>query len=872
MRKIFLILSLFTTLFATAQTGSWTPISGNQRFTKGLGIPVKDTFSITRAEDSAQVVIRPQDSTMYYVYKGKWNRTATTGMLLGYLRLTGGNLTGPLTTTVSGAGVIAGLFNANSSTSIPVKAVNSAANGNLFIGNNGTNDVFTVDGYGTIYGGGLDIGTNFSGVYSGSFGNSNVNGNGVAINAASGTNYALNIRNYNSSAELFKVLGNGNASASGTFTADSIKKLGGTSSQFLKADGSLDNNTYLTSADISGKLNISDTAAMLSGYNLQRVTNLGSTTTQNITANSFLLPSSGNAITTDGSSMYIKAGNGNIYIGRDNVVKAEPDGKLSALSFIKSGGTSSQYLMADGSVSTLTNPVTGTGVSGRVTYWNGTGSVTSLSTFTFDGTTVGVPNLSANTDIVAGGVLKSNFAAGTGNRIAYLDAGGTIKRGTIDPADIATTSGLAGKLNISDTAAMLTYYLRNRTGLSDSYAIGNGSMLNATSGTRNIGLGSFSLQNNTDGGNNVAIGYEALKNGSSISNNTAIGYAAGSAAIPTDVENSVYLGYNSTPQAFSSVTNEIVIGASTTGNGSNTVTIGNSSITNNYFTGNVRGGAFIKSGGTSSQFLKADGSVDGNTYATTSSLGTYAYRSSGLAELSGATFTGTLASIGEIKSSSSGLITAEYSDISTGENRGLKLNNTGGANGIWNVTSGRTGVSNDEFVIRNAVNDINALVITPTTGAATFSSSVTAGSFVKSGGTSSQYLMADGSTSTLPEILKNSYTPTYSTGSNISSYTIYNCSYTKIGDAITVTGQLSVTPTTGGNITSFEMSFPLATGTSTASVFNGTGSAIDQGTNTPISTAIEKGTGDNMRFSFKAGTTLEAHLIKFTFTYQYVAP
>lgn len=49
-------------------------------------------------------------------------------------------------------------------------------------------------------------------------------------------------------------------------SALSFKVPSGTSSQFLKANGSLDNNTYLTSADISGKLNISDTASMLSNY------------------------------------------------------------------------------------------------------------------------------------------------------------------------------------------------------------------------------------------------------------------------------------------------------------------------------------------------------------------------------------------------------------------------------------------------------------------------------------------------------------------------------------------------------------------------------------------------------------------------------
>lgn len=39
--------------------------------------------------------------------------------------------------------------------------------------------------------------------------------------------------------------------------------------------------------------------------------------------------------------------------------------------------------------------------------------------------------------------------------------------------------------------------------------------------------------------------------------------------------------------------------------------------------GNVKATSFIKSGGTSSQFLKADGSVDSNAYATTSALGNY---------------------------------------------------------------------------------------------------------------------------------------------------------------------------------------------------------------------------------------------------------
>lgn len=86
---------------------------------------------------------------------------------------------------------------------------------------------------------------------------------------------------------------------------------------------------------------------------------------------------------------------------------------------------------------------------------------------------------------------------------------------------------------------------------------------------------------------------------------------------------------------------------------------------------------------------------------------------------------GSASFIGSITSNGNGLFDAVYSDISTGENRGFKLTNTGATNGTWHVTSGRTGISNDEFVIRNGVTDINALFISPS-GAANFSSSLTA--------------------------------------------------------------------------------------------------------------------------------------------------
>ena len=82
-----------------------------------------------------------------------------------------------------------------------------------------------------------------------------------------------------------------------------------------------------------------------------------------------------------------------------------------------------------------------------------------------------------------------------------------------------------------------------------------------------------------------------------------------------------------------------------------------------------------------------------------------------------ATFASTI-SLGE-------MATIIVSDINTGENRGLKLENTGAGGKTWNVTPGLTGVNNSNFTIRNATDNINALTIS-SGGAASFSGSVTA--------------------------------------------------------------------------------------------------------------------------------------------------
>ena len=109
----------------------------------------------------------------------------------------------------------------------------------------------------------------------------------------------------------------GALTSTGAVTAGSIVKSGGTSSQFLKADGSVDSSTYLTSA----------------------VTSLAGTTDQ-ITAS---------------------ASTGSVTLSLPSAVTIS--GAMTAGSFVKSSGTSSQFLKADGSVDSSTYLTSATGVT-----------------------------------------------------------------------------------------------------------------------------------------------------------------------------------------------------------------------------------------------------------------------------------------------------------------------------------------------------------------------------------------------------------------------------------------------------------------------------------------------------------------------------
>ena len=116
-----------------------------------------------------------------------------------------------------------------------------------------------------------------------------------------------------------------------------------------------------------------------------------------------------------------------------------------------------------------------------------------------------------------------------------------------------------------------------------------------TTGHNNTADGNKSLYSNTTGYYNTGGGTRALYLSTTGYQNAALGYSAGTYAgsgytANATSNNSLYLGYDTRALADAG-TNEIVIGASTIGNGSNSVTLGNTSITKTVLQGKVGIGA-----------------------------------------------------------------------------------------------------------------------------------------------------------------------------------------------------------------------------------------------------------------------------------------
>ena len=114
---------------------------------------------------------------------------------------------------------------------------------------------------------------------------------------------------------------------------------------------------------------------------------------------------------------------------------------------------------------------------------------------------------------------------------------------------------------------------QNNAGSYRNTIIGTGAAQSTTTGTQNTAVGASAMGFNTSGGGNAVLGVFA-------------GYTTSASVNVTAIDNSVMLGISTKPLG-NSQTNQIVIGASAIGNGSNTSVIGNTSTTQTQLFGNT---------------------------------------------------------------------------------------------------------------------------------------------------------------------------------------------------------------------------------------------------------------------------------------------
>ena len=219
-----------------------------------------------------------------------------------------------------------------------------------------------------------------------------------------------------------------------------------------------------------------------------------------------------------------------------------------------------------------------------------------------------IPDVTGST-FMTWGVVPTATGTGYTERMRFTSAGslgiGTTPAYKLDVAgDINIASGSAvyvggfRSMKIDATSANVLYG-KNAGGLSLGFASGQGNTAighyalggSVTSGTGNTVMGAAALANlSGTSSDNVGIGSNTLYSLSTGDRNTAYGTGAGFSGTALQYgSNNVYIGFNSGASAAGTsgtpIVNEVVLGASATGMGSNTTTIGNISTAKTYIKG-----------------------------------------------------------------------------------------------------------------------------------------------------------------------------------------------------------------------------------------------------------------------------------------------
>jgi hypothetical protein len=288
---------------------------------------------------------------------------------------------------------------------------------------------------------------------------------------------------------------------------------------------------------------------------------------------------------------------------------------MGAITYPNTDGTSNQVLTTDGAgIASWSTPTSvtvgslGTATANAASITNGILSLTPA-----DGTNPGIVTTDAqtfagaktfNSDITVNGI---NIGKGLGS-VATNTAIGNLSLSNNTTGDENTAIGIQTLLNntsgFSNTALGL-YALKSNTTGSRNTAIGSNTLLNNTIGGWNTALGRAALIANTEGNYNIGVGFQSLLLNTTGSNNIAIGYQA--FAQNTTGSNNTAIGHLAA--MVNGISNATAIGNGAVVYNSNTIQLGNSSVTNVKTSGTLTAGAvtYPNTDGSANQVLATDG-------------------------------------------------------------------------------------------------------------------------------------------------------------------------------------------------------------------------------------------------------------------------
>ena len=333
-------------------------------------------------------------------------------------------------------------------------------------------------------------------------------------------------------------------------------------------------------------------------------------------------------------------------------------------------------------------------VTGKPTTLNGYGITDALPLS--GGTVTGVTtfsNATPSTSTTTGAVVVSG-GVGVGGAI-FANSYNLIPIGR-GAGNVNTNTAMGVSAGQSNTTGNFNSFVGVSAGQSNTTGnfnscVGESAGRSNTTGSFNSCVGVSAGRSNTTGVNNSFVGVSAGFANTTGNSNSFVGvnagrYIADGVTELTVIDNSCFFGMNT--KGTENATNENVFGYNTTGNGSNTVTIGDNNITNTYLKGVVSTDSTATSTSTTTGAIRAAslgitgaifaGSLNGNGSGLTSlnasniSVGTLnaARLPDTYLPLAGGTLTGTLG-IKERSNSSDAAINSEISLNSNGTRYGI---------------------------------------------------------------------------------------------------------------------------------------------------------------------------------------------------------